>query len=467
MNETPIKRRLATVLAADAVGYSRMMSEDEEGTLRVLAGHREIIDQIIASRDGRIFGTAGDSVLAEFESPVEAVRCAIEIQSALRTRNFKLPENRRMLFRIGINLGDVTIKEGDLLGDGVNVAARLEGIADPGGVCVSSAVYEQTLGKLTLGFTDLGEQALKNITRPVRAYTVYEGEPAVRSQARPRAAPSRLARAALAGVPLALLVAGLAWWLLRAGPAPVAPDPEQVLWEAVRDSDDPAVLAAYLDQYAGGAHSQLARLRLAKLQAGEQQQRELQDALQKARDEANLARAEADRENARILQAKLEDELRRARAEADRARKAVEADRQKLRELEQQQQRALDQQARAENAPPAVPTAPAQRYDGRWEIRFECEAYRDNPAFSGDIPAGISNGVLAIDRGNPGEKGYFRASGQVAANDEITISGERYSWKLGKAVPVHLAGKFQAGQLTGAGTFAKRPCTIAMTRSGG
>src|SRR5205085_6188877 len=124
------KRKLAAILAADAVGYSRMMGEDEEGTMRVLAAHRTVIDGVIDFHDGRIVGTAGDSVLAEFASPVEAVRCAVEIQAALYTRNDSLPETNKMQFRIGVNLGDVMEKDDDLLGDGVNVAARLEGIAE-------------------------------------------------------------------------------------------------------------------------------------------------------------------------------------------------------------------------------------------------------------------------------------------------------------------------------------------------
>src|SRR5262245_52340980 len=143
MSVSPLKRKLAAILAADAVGYSRLMSTNEEKTLKVLATHRAVIDGIIEFHEGRIVNTAGDSVLAEFASPVEAVRCAVEIQDALKTRNESLPEDQRMLFRVGVNLGDVMIKGEDLLGDGVNVAARLESIAEPGGICVSSSVYDQ------------------------------------------------------------------------------------------------------------------------------------------------------------------------------------------------------------------------------------------------------------------------------------------------------------------------------------
>jgi len=461
LDEIPLKRRLATVLAADAVGYSRLMSEDEEGTLRVLAGHREVIDAIIASREGRIFGTAGDSVLAEFASPVEAVRCAIEIQSALRTRNAKLPEHRRMLFRIGINLGDVTIKDGDLLGDGVNVAARLEGISDPGGVCVSSSVYEQTLGKLTLGFSDLGEQALKNITRPVRAYSVFEGEPALYRPAagtKHRPVARNLAVAALVAI---ALVVGASWWFLHVP----APDPELAVWEAVRNSTNEAELKAYLEQFPGGAHAQVARTRLAGLQAENDQQRELQAALRKAQADAELARAEAARQKAAAQQARLEEELRRTRAEAERARSAMEADRQRLDELEKQRQAA--QQPSASPAPPArvANAAPAQRHDGAWVLAFECQPFRTYPTFEGRVAATISNGIVTVEHGAPDDPEHIKGQGSVDANDGVVIRGERYSPKLEKNVPVVIRGRFEGEQMTGTGSFARRPCAFTMIRA--
>src|SRR5208282_6295614 len=167
-----VKRRLSCILAADAVGYSRQMEQDEESTIRVLAAHRAVIDGIITFHGGRIISTAGDSVMAEFGSVVEAVRCAVEIQEALKTRNDALPDKSQMHFRVGVNLGDVVVRNDDLLGDGVNVAARLETLADPGGICISSSVYDQITGKLDLGFQDIGEQTLKNISRPIHVYRV-------------------------------------------------------------------------------------------------------------------------------------------------------------------------------------------------------------------------------------------------------------------------------------------------------
>ena len=172
MEPTGVKRKLTVILAADVEGYSRLMGADEEATLKALGTYREIIDGLIARHDGRIFSTAGDSVVAEFGSAVEAVRAAISIQEELRVRNAELPEDREMRFRIGINVGDVMVEGDNLYGDGVNVAARLEGLADPGGVCVSDMVYQSVEAKLDLAFEDLGAQSVKNIARPVRAYRV-------------------------------------------------------------------------------------------------------------------------------------------------------------------------------------------------------------------------------------------------------------------------------------------------------
>jgi WD40 repeat protein/class 3 adenylate cyclase len=163
---------MAAILAADAVGYSRLIGRDEESTLATLKAHRQIIDRLIAQYGGRIFGSAGDSVIAEFASPVEAVRCATETQLAIDKQNAGLPEAGRLRFRIGINLGDVVVEGDNLMGDGVNVAARLEALAPAGGICVSEAVYAEVRDRLSLEFVDLGQQQLKNIARSVHAYRV-------------------------------------------------------------------------------------------------------------------------------------------------------------------------------------------------------------------------------------------------------------------------------------------------------
>ncbi|MET4209300.1 adenylate/guanylate cyclase domain-containing protein [Bradyrhizobium sp. LA2.1] len=167
-----MKRKIAAIFAADIAGYSRLVAEDEEETLRRLASYREVVDDFIAKANGRIFNTAGDAVLAEFPSAVDAVRCAIDIQESLRTRNMAYPPSRQMSFRIGITIGDVVERNGDLLGDGVNIAARLEGLAEVGGICVSRAVHEQVANKLSVHFADIGAQEVKNIPTPVHAYMV-------------------------------------------------------------------------------------------------------------------------------------------------------------------------------------------------------------------------------------------------------------------------------------------------------
>src|SRR5665213_503696 len=167
-----MKRKIAAIFAADIAGYSRLVAEDEEETLRRLASYRSVTDDFIAKAGGRIFNTAGDAVLAEFPSAVEAVRCAIDIQESLRTRNMAYPPSRQMSFRIGITIGDVVERDGDLLGDGVNIAARLEGLAEIGGICISRAVHEQVANKLSVQFADIGAQEVKNIPTPVHAYMV-------------------------------------------------------------------------------------------------------------------------------------------------------------------------------------------------------------------------------------------------------------------------------------------------------
>ena len=167
-----VGRRLAAIVAADVAGYSRLMGLDEVGTARTLREHRKVTDALVAKHGGRIVKTTGDGVLLEFASVVDAVECAVAMQAAMAERNKGVPEDQRMLYRIGINLGDILIEDEDILGDGVNVAARLEGIAEPGGICISSSAYDQVHGKVPVQFSDLGEQTLKNIARPIRVYAI-------------------------------------------------------------------------------------------------------------------------------------------------------------------------------------------------------------------------------------------------------------------------------------------------------
>ena len=172
MEAPSLTRRLVAILAADVEGYSRLMSLDEEAALATLSAHRAAVDELIVAFRGRIANTAGDSVLAEFASVVDTVRCAVRMQKTIEDLNATLPEERRMSFRIGINVGDVIAKEGDIFGDGVNIAARLQMLADAGGICVSRGVRDHIRHLGSFQFEDLGEQQVKNIARPVRAFRV-------------------------------------------------------------------------------------------------------------------------------------------------------------------------------------------------------------------------------------------------------------------------------------------------------
>jgi len=167
-----LKRKLAAILSADVKGYSRLMEDDEEATIRTLTEYREVMATLIDRHQGRLVDSTGDNLMAEFASVVDAVKCALEIQEALKTKNAKLPENRKMEFRIGVNLGDV-VEEGDrIYGDGVNIAARIESLAEAGGICISGTVYDQVENKLSLEYDYQGEQSVKNISKPVRVYRI-------------------------------------------------------------------------------------------------------------------------------------------------------------------------------------------------------------------------------------------------------------------------------------------------------
>jgi adenylate cyclase len=190
MEAPPLERKLVAILAADVASYSRTMEIDEEGTLATLSAFRLVTDRLISQHEGRICGTAGDSILAAFGSALAAVQCAVEIQNELAHSNNELDKDRRMQFRIGINVGDVMLKDGDIFGDGVNIAARLEGLADPGGICISRGIHDHVMKKLPFEFDDLGEQSVKNIAQPVRVYRLLLDERASESRSSTTATPS-------------------------------------------------------------------------------------------------------------------------------------------------------------------------------------------------------------------------------------------------------------------------------------
>jgi class 3 adenylate cyclase len=203
-----LERKLVTILSADVAEYSRLMAEDEEHTLRVFRQHLETVRTLVDSHHGRIFNTAGDAILAEFTSPVEAVRCATDIQAALRSRNDLLPLNRQVKLRIGVNLGDVMKQDSDLLGDGVNVAARLQSAAEPGGICLSGSVYDQIRNKLSLSFESLGERRFKNIPQPVRTFSIAGTDSHLPDVKAPPKKPNTLVMAGAAAAAVLVLAGG-------------------------------------------------------------------------------------------------------------------------------------------------------------------------------------------------------------------------------------------------------------------
>ena len=296
VEEPPLGRKLVAILAADVEGYSRLMHEDEEGALATLTHHRGIMDKLIAEGRGQICGTAGDSVLAEFSSVVDAVRSAVEIQQAMAAANGVLADNKRMVFRIGINVGDVMIKDGSIFGDGVNVAARLEAIAEPGGICVTRGVRDHLRDKTNYEFQDLGEHSVKNIARPVRAFrlvfdpleikTLWQPEQISTEKSHPsdefvsassdaellfwqsiqHSSSPREYEAYLAKFPEGIFCE-LAQSRLEnpttLNESPVSDTLELAFWHSVENSDDAAVYRSYLEKYPEGNFRPLAEIWLA------------------------------------------------------------------------------------------------------------------------------------------------------------------------------------------------------------
>ena len=180
MNTEDVKRKLTAILSADVQGYSRLMGDDERATVETITAYRKVMTDLIQGHHGRVVDAKGDNVLAEFSSVVDAIQCAVEIQKELTVKNADLPQHRRMEFRIGVNLGDVIEKEDTIYGDGVNIAARLESLAEGGGICISGTAFDQVGKKLPLGYEYLGEQTVKNIENPIRVYKVLVEPKAVK-----------------------------------------------------------------------------------------------------------------------------------------------------------------------------------------------------------------------------------------------------------------------------------------------
>src|SRR6266404_3793600 len=216
-----MERKLTAILAADFAGYTRLMGTDEDGTHAALRSHREAADRLIAAHHGRVFGSAGDSVVAEFASAVEAIQAAVEIQQEIARRNEAIPADKRLCFRIGLNIGDVMVDGDNLFGDGVNVAARVQALAKPGAICISRNLYNQVKNKVAFAFEDLGEHRVKNIVEPLTVYRVLTDSTAARSRVLPWLVEARRKRPVLTAVAVLLLCGfgAVTWYALPHEPA--------------------------------------------------------------------------------------------------------------------------------------------------------------------------------------------------------------------------------------------------------
>jgi class 3 adenylate cyclase len=482
MEPLGVKRRLTCILAADAVGYSKMMGEDEVGTVRVLSAHRAVIDGIIAFHNGRIVGTAGDSVLAEFGSAVEAVRCAVEIQEALKTRNEALPEDHRLQFRVGVNLGDVVVKGEDLLGDGVNVAARLESIAEPGGVCIASSVYDQITGKLDLGFVDIGEQNLKNISRPIRVYRVAgAGVPMRRAPAKTGASgkgPMWAAASVVAVIVTALAIAWQVGWLSVGAPrAPAEHAKMQATSEDLQRQTVAVEQAQHQTQDAAGDVKRNAEIEaeLTRVRA------EADAAAVRAKAEAVAARAKAEADTL-LAKAQAVAAATRAQSEADKIRNAAEADKAKA---EQGQREAEAKVAEMTARPAASSTSPASpvpstlsrgaqpragQYDGAWMVGRACEAFEELPTLSDRWRVTVQAGEFDIERGGRGQPGYWHITGKPADDGTLVLAGigiSRNQKHAGRQVQARFEGRLAEDRFVLQGNFGGRACTLTLARAGG
>ena len=473
-------RRLAAILAADAANFSRLVAQDEERTLQVLAGHRTVIDQTIRTHGGRIVTTAGDSVLAEFNSPVQAVRAAGGMQQALLARNAESGLAMPMLFRIGINVGDVVVDGDNILGDDVNVAVRLENLAPPGGICIAASAREHVVGKLDVRLQDLGTQFLKNIPRPVRAYQVIADMSGPDSIVlRARRAGSRL----VLGVAAAVVVIALGTWFSLADPLGARPSKpvaiesarpagsfeEYAFWDSVKQASDPAELRAFLEKHPQGLFHELAQARLEGLLAAQQRRSEEEEAMAKAAEalqaqtealrlrreaEAAISRAALEQETA----ARLKDEAEAAAQRAATASRAASEAQQRLGRVN------------ASALPERVTLVrTASPLDGRWIADWACEASAEQPATTLRLPAQIQYREIRIETGQVGLPGYFRAYGNVSDDGAFKLQGmhlPRTQRIVGSEDALQVWGKADGERLEGNGSIGKRRCSLTLSRAG-
>ncbi len=413
-----LERRLATILSADVAAYSRLMAEDEEQTLRTFRSHKQVFESLVTLHRGRVFNTAGDAILAEFSSAVEAVRCATEIQAALRTRNDQLPAARQVRFRIGVNLGDVLVQQTDLLGDGVNVAARLQAVAEPGGICISGSVYDQIRNKLSLSFTSLGEQLFKNIPQPVRTFSISGAEglgalPTAKARGR------RTAARGWAAAVVAAIVLGGGYW-------------------------------AYVQKQRELAEQARMVAEAAKQEAARREEQRLISTKQAA--EEAQRRADA---------ARMQEEAERKLAEAETRRLAGEQ--QKRDAAARQAVARAPQQASAAPAP-ALPPAAAS-LDGVYAGPVCYGPSPNDPARCYRAEATIREGKI-VGEWHGREPGVtVKLTGDVSAKGEVRIEMHAERADGGRFARATLAGTVQNGHLNANGFFTTGRTTSINWRS--
>jgi class 3 adenylate cyclase len=404
-----LERKLATILSADVAEYSRLMAEDEEDTLRTFRAHRQVFESLVAMHRGRIFNTAGDAILAEFGSAVEAVRCATEIQAGLSTRNNQLPPSRQVRFRIGVNLGDVMVHGQDLLGDGVNVAARLQSAAEPGGICVSGSVYDQIRNKLSLSFKPLGEKSFKNIPQPVRTFSIIEaeGHGALPSPGTGWPGSGSAAKWLVAAVVL-FVVAGGGYWA-----------------------------------YSKNQHSKAEQARvLAQAAEQEASQREARLIAEKAAAEEAQRRAHAERQAAETARREMQA------AVAERA--AAEADRKKPEPVGQAAP-VTPQQPRALATAPAALESPGP--DGLYSGPICYGQAPNDPARCFRAQATVSQGRIAGQwpGRDPGVTMFL--TGAISPTGEVNIHMHSENGNGARLAMIDLSGTLRAGRLDATGSF--------------
>jgi len=457
---SPIERRLATILMADVYGYSKMMGEDEERTVRIFRAHRAVFDELLLAHRGRIFNTAGDAVLAEFPSAVEAVRSATEIQAALRTRNEQLPEAQRMWFRIGINLGDVIIQGGDLLGDGVNIAARIQTIAEPGGVCISGSVYDQIQNKLTLEIGQLGEKSFKNIARPVRTFSITDhGAPHPANARWSGERRGRLAATAGMAALVAALAGGGGYWLYRDLGLKAAEESQRTAEKQRKIEQDQAVAAqketkllaelqgandALTQAEAGKRKAELDRIAAEAAQREARMQSELKatkDALAKAE------QSEKDAADARkVAGVSMEKSPLAAKKAAAAERRAASAE-----AKADADSKVRTQVATATEGGAAATKGPA-RLDGAYIGRM-CSTNPDNSPRCWGVTLTVQHGTISASWLNRFNNQQSHANGSIASDGTVKLALDGYSM-AGRVLTGTADGTLSGDKLTVAGHWS-------------